>query len=162
MGQYIIVPMTEIHIPAVHEIEKEVFPTPWSEEAFKREINDNHLAHYLVVTFDDKPVGFIGGWFILDECHITNVAVLPSHRRKGLAKALIKALLDLCLAKGVVSVTLEVRESNHKAQNLYKGMGFEVMGVRKGYYTDNNEDALLMWLTEIKEVKADVSKNTSD
>ncbi|WP_350343361.1 ribosomal protein S18-alanine N-acetyltransferase [Proteinivorax tanatarense] len=149
MGQYTITPMEDRHISAVVDIEKAVFPNPWSRDAFEKEINENHLANYFVVLHNQKPIGFIGGWFILDECHITNVAVLPSYRRKGLAKKMIAALLELCRAKGVSSVTLEVRASNKGAQKLYKGAGFEVMGVRKAYYTDNNEDALLMWLTEL-------------
>ncbi|SHK23123.1 ribosomal-protein-alanine N-acetyltransferase [Anaerobranca californiensis DSM 14826] len=142
---YLVVPMEERHIPGILEIEKLSFHTPWSKEAFYQELK-NHFAFYLVALDKDKVVGYIGSWIILDECHITNVAVHPQYRRLGIAKNLIKILKDTVKIKGVTGITLEVRVSNHSAQNLYKSLGFLEYGIRKGYYTDNNEDAVIMWL----------------
>lgn len=142
---YLVVPMEESHIPGILEIERLSFNTPWSKEAFYQELK-NLLAFYLVALDKDKVVGYIGSWIIFDECHITNVAIHPQYRRQGIAKNLIKILKDTVKIRGVTGITLEVRLSNHSAQNLYKSLGFIECGIRKGYYTDNNEDAVIMWL----------------
>lgn len=135
-------------IPQVLEIEKEAFPTPWSQYAFKCEIEDNGFAYYLVVTPAEdisNVVGYGGMWIIIDEAHITNVAVATAYRGHHAGRLLMKGLCQLALSKGAVKMTLEVRESNEIAQNLYKQMGFAPSGIRPGYYADNQEDAIIMW-----------------
>jgi len=121
------------------------FAKPWSEQSFFEEVTKNPIAVYLVAVIDDQIVGYAGLWKIVCEGHITNVAVKPEFRRKGIASALIKALLDHTTEEGIVSYTLEVRVSNLSAISLYKKFAFQECGVRKAYYEDNNEDALIMW-----------------
>jgi [ribosomal protein S18]-alanine N-acetyltransferase len=140
-----VVPMGTEHIDGVWEIEKLAFTTPWSKDAFNKEMTDNHFAFYLAVLDNDKVVAYVGSWIILDECHITNIAVHPNYKRQGISYKLMRILMDTVKVRGVESVTLEVRKTNYTAQNLYKKLGFEDKGIRKSYYTDNNEDAIIMW-----------------
>lgn len=121
------------------------FPTPWSRGALKAEIQDNHCARYVVVEKEDRVIGYGGMWIVLDEAHITNIAVHPNHRGKGLGEAIMKALIDTAVQLGICGMTLEVRVSNSIAHKLYEKLGFFGVGVRKGYYTDDGEDALIMW-----------------
>lgn len=132
-------------LPAVLEIERRSFHEPWSEESYRHELSTNPIARYWGVFIEEQLVGFAGYWLILDEGHISNVAVHPDHRGKGLSKLLMAAVISECrLAEGR-RMTLEVRESNTTAQNLYIKFGFSVAGKRPGYYSDNNETALIMW-----------------
>lgn len=121
------------------------FAAPWSEEAFRQELEENNLAFYVVAELKEKVVGYAGLWAILDEGHITNVAVAPEHRKKGIGHAVVEVLVDASEQAGLKSFTLEVRPSNINAQNLYKKFGFTEAGLRKGYYEDNGEDAIIMW-----------------
>ncbi|MCS3916687.1 ribosomal-protein-alanine N-acetyltransferase [Caldanaerobacter subterraneus subsp. tengcongensis MB4] len=143
--EVIIRPMTEDDIDEVMEIEKLSFTTPWSREAFVGEVTKNSCARYIVAEVDKKVVGYAGFWVVLDEGHITNIAVHPEYRGKGIGSRLMEGLIDLAKKNGITSMTLEVRESNLVAQNLYKKFGFKVLGRREGYYQDNNEDAIVMW-----------------
>ena len=121
------------------------FSAPWSEESFEREIKENHLAFYIVAEVDGALAGYAGLWCIVDEGHITNVAVHPDWRRRHIGEALISVLLEHTLKNGIKSHTLEVRASNDPAISLYKKFGFEPAGLRKNYYEDNGEDAIIMW-----------------
>ncbi|MDX9916492.1 MAG: ribosomal protein S18-alanine N-acetyltransferase [Gudongella sp.] len=132
-------------IKRVLEIEKESFSTPWSEEAFRTEIEDNILAVYVVAEVDDEVVGYGGFWRILDEAHITNIAVGTSMRGKGIGEAILMGMIDYCTKNEIPHMTLEVRKSNQTALGLYKKHGFSEAGIRPGYYTDNHEDAVIMW-----------------
>ncbi|MBN7774298.1 ribosomal protein S18-alanine N-acetyltransferase [Clostridium aminobutyricum] len=121
------------------------FTAPWSEEAFRQELEENNLAFYVVAELNEQIVGYAGLWAILEEGHITNVAVAPEYRRKGIGNAVVEVLLDASEQAGLNSFTLEVRISNIQAQNLYKKFDFTEAGIRKGYYQDNGEDAIIMW-----------------
>ena len=148
--------MTEDDIPQVCHLEKLSFAQPWSEFAFRSELADNKLAYYAVLVPKEEPekvVGYGGLWIILDEAHITNIAVLPEYRGKRLGHLLVATLQDLARLKGAVRMTLEVRVSNDSAIRLYERLGFKEEGIRRHYYTDNNEDASIMWcqLTEQEE-----------
>ncbi|MBN8253953.1 ribosomal protein S18-alanine N-acetyltransferase [Priestia flexa] len=133
-------------IDQVVEIEKQAFATPWSKEAFYNELTANQFSTYLVMEIDEQIIGYCGTWIVIDEAHITNIAILPKYRGKGLGYALLKAAMNVVKKLGALSMTLEVRTSNHIAQSLYKKLGFEAGGIRKNYYSDNNEDALVMWV----------------
>ena len=135
-------------IEELYEVELTSFTDPWSKESFKDELN-NAIAHYLVGSINNKVVAYIGAWFILDEAHITNVAVKSDIRRQKIAKQLITAFIVLAKKHQITSITLEVRASNIPAQSLYQQFGFEKQGLRKRYYADNNEDAIIMWLRNI-------------
>ncbi|MCL1809102.1 MAG: ribosomal protein S18-alanine N-acetyltransferase [Clostridiales bacterium] len=127
------------------DMDRICFSRPWSEQSFHEEIARNRLARYIVAELDGEMAGYAGVWVILDEGHITNVAVHPDFRRKGIAKALICSLVDLSVREGVRMFTLEVQESNKNAISLYKHTGFKVHGKRKEYYEDDHEDAIIMW-----------------
>ena len=135
-------------IEELYEVELTSFTDPWSKESFKDELN-NEIAHYLVGSINNKVVAYIGAWFILDEAHITNVAVKSDFRRQKIAKQLITAFIVLAKKHQITRITLEVRASNIPAQSLYQQFGFEKQGLRKRYYADNNEDAIIMWLRNI-------------
>ncbi len=135
--------MTLPDVDSVHAIEAATFPKPWSRKDFVKEMTQNTCARYLVAVEDEKIIGFAGAWIVLDEAHITNIAVLKEYRGRGIGRKLTQALLQYCANLGVVYATLEVRKSNAVAQTLYQSLGFEYVGVRKRYYEDNGEDALL-------------------
>lgn len=141
--------MTPLHLNRIMEIEQACFTTPWSKNTFYRELVSNPYATYTVAMVAEEVVGYAGTWLVLDESHVTNIAVAPEWRRQGVARKLLDHLLAISLQQGAVSMTLEVRRSNAAAQNLYEEFGFVVAGVRKGYYTDDKEDALIMWLRDI-------------
>jgi len=146
--KYLLRPMEEKDIPQVVEIEKQSFSCPWSPYAFKCELADNEFAYYLVITTEDNQelvLGYGGMWLIIDESHITNIAIAPEHRGKKLGELLMGGLEALALQKGALRMTLEVRVSNEKAQTLYKRRGFVPSGIRPNYYALENEDALIMW-----------------
>lgn len=135
----------EKDILAIEELEKQCFATPWSYESLKYDIMENNRALYLVAEIEGEIVGYVGIWKIVDEGHITNVAVSPAHRRKHIASALLETLFRVTERAGVVQHTLEVRAGNEGAIKLYEGFGFKEAGLRKGYYEDNGEDAIIMW-----------------
>jgi ribosomal-protein-alanine N-acetyltransferase len=131
----------------IMEIEKEAFTTPWSRNAFEMEITENLLAKYIVAEVDGKVVGYAGIWLIIDEGHITNIAVKKEYQGQGIGKYLIMGLVDYCKRHSIINMTLEVRKSNIVAQNLYKKFGFKDCGIRPNYYADDHEDAVIMWKT---------------
>ena len=131
-------------VDGVHAIETATFPKPWKREDFVKEMTQNPCARYLVAEREGKIVGFAGAWIVLDEAHITNIAVSADVRGQGIGRALTASLLQYAANLGVEYVTLEVRKSNTVAQKLYASLGFEFVGVRKRYYEDNGEDALLL------------------
>ncbi len=138
--------MEKEDIKAVLEIEQECFETPWSENAFNMELK-NEFAKYVVARVDGEIVGYGGLWMILDEGHITNIAVKEEYRGKGVGSKMLKLLICTCKENGIGSMTLEVRRGNESAKTLYKKYGFLEAGIRPKYYEDNGEDALIMWLT---------------
>lgn len=138
--------MTVDDLDDVLEVEVNSFATPWSRDAFFNELTKNQFANYLVAEVGEKVVGYCGVWIIVDEAHITNIALLPDYRGMKLGEALLAKIMELAKNKGAVRVTLEVRVSNERAQNLYRKFGFVDGALRKQYYTDNLEDALVMWV----------------
>lgn len=151
MDIFKIRPMESRDLVVVWEIEKLCFSIPWAKNAFLIEISENRCAKYFVAHINEQIIGYGGMWLMVDEAHITNIAVHPSFRKRGVGLTILKALADEALRNGADKMTLEVRVSNHKALKLYEGMGFVGVGVRKRYYSDNDEDALIMWKTIDKE-----------
>jgi len=133
------------HLDQVAAIEALSFATPWSRESFQYELTRNDFASYLVALDGEKVLGYAGMWLILDEAHVTNVAVHPDCRGRGLGRVLMLELMRRAALAGAGRMTLEVRKSNHVARRLYEHLGFKERGCRRGYYTDTNEDALIMW-----------------
>jgi ribosomal-protein-alanine N-acetyltransferase len=149
MTTYEIRSMTETDIPQIAGIEKLVFPQPWTEAAFRSELDDNAMAIYLILADEMRPdevLAYGGIWKIFDEGHITNIAVRPEDQGKQLGKMLLHAMIRWAWANGLSHMTLEVRINNQKAINLYKKAGFIEAGIRPGYYDGGKEDALIMWL----------------
>ncbi|MGE5598380.1 MAG: ribosomal protein S18-alanine N-acetyltransferase [Bacteroidota bacterium] len=144
-----VAPMTLADLDEVLAVENLSFTTPWSRQSFYYELTENPRALYLVVREDGNLAGYIGMWIVFDEGHITNLAVHPGHRRRGVATLLLDALTAAAKERGVTRLTLEVRRSNVAAQLLYARYGFVCSGVRRRYYRDNNEDALIMWKAPI-------------
>lgn len=129
----------------IYEIEHLCFPDPWSKDSLRYELEENPRAFYIVAELDGQVVGYAGLWWIIDEGHITNVAVRPGFRSRKIASGIISVLLDFTSQEGIKHHTLEVRKSNAPAIGLYEKFGFKVEGVRQGYYLNNGEDALIMW-----------------
>lgn len=137
--------MTMEDIPDIMLIEHEAFSLPWSEDAFRNELTHNHFARYLVMEHEGSLIGYAGMWNIVDESHVTNIAIRTVYRGLGLGKRLLRAMMDWAIELGMLRMTLEVRVSNLAAQSLYSKFGFYPVGTRKGYYSDNHEDAVIMW-----------------
>jgi len=152
MPDFVIQPMTNADLDEVLEVEQRSFSTPWSRFAFQTELNQNQYALYLVGKWQGRVIAYAGTWIVLDEAHITNVAVHPDWRGRGLSHQLLLALLSAAKARGAVRATLEVRVGNRVAQSLYVRHGFVFNGCRKGYYTDTGEDALIMWKNDLSDV----------
>ncbi len=175
-------------VPRVIEIERLAYPSTWPPSAYRKELQDNRWAHYIVLRDKkiveehatepaqeyEKPrrifplsllsgrqtmtmptpslasiIGFAGLWLMVDEAHITTIAMHPNYRRRGLGEFMLVSLVDIAYAINAKWVTLEVRVSNYSAQNLYRKYGFIEAGLRHRYYSDNQEDALIMWTEEI-------------
>jgi len=134
----------------VARVERESFPTPWSREDFWREAS-NDFACYIVALDDMEIIGFAGCWISFEEAQVTNIALTSAQRGRGLGKVLMAKLMRAAAERGAERMTLEVRPSNTPALRLYEGLGFAAIGVRKKYYQDNDEDAILMWHTKLKE-----------
>jgi ribosomal-protein-alanine N-acetyltransferase len=162
---YIVEPMSLDDVPQVMEIERESFPLPWPERAYRYELTQNQNSHYVVLRFAREPdradgwnplkwlwqrdprptiLGYGGFWMIAGEAHISTLAVTTSWRKRGLGELLLWSMLKRATAMRVFEATLEVRVSNHAAQSLYLKYGFEKVGRRRRYYQDNGEDALIM------------------
>ena len=184
--RYTIDRMTMPDIPRVIEIEKLAYPSPWPSSAYRKELQENRNAHYIVVrdnqivvpppALEERPdtlrrpfpfsllpakqtpvysrdaaaiIGFSGLWLMVDESHITTIAVHPAYRGRGLGELLLNSMVGISYEIGARHVTLEVRVSNTIAQSLYRKYGFEIAGTRRRYYSDNQEDAFIMTTGEI-------------
>lgn len=132
-------------VDAICEIEKLSFKTPWSKESFIEEIKAKERTRYVVAEMGDTVVGYGGMWLIIDEGHITNIAVHPDYRGQKIGKRIVEEMIVVANREGITSLTLEVRMSNTPAIKLYKNLDFKEAGIRKEYYTDTGEDALIMW-----------------
>lgn len=132
-------------LDAVLDLEQKCFDIPWTRGMFEDELF-NPNAIYFVAEDRGKVCGYAGMWKIIDEGHVTNLAVHPDHRGKGFGKKLIQSLISYSKDNGINAITLEVRVSNIAAISLYESFGFARAGIRRQYYADNNEDALIMWL----------------
>ncbi|MGI6623204.1 MAG: ribosomal protein S18-alanine N-acetyltransferase [Clostridiaceae bacterium] len=141
----VIRPMENKDLNDIVEVEQKCFRIPWSKSMFEDELY-NLNAHYLVAEVAGRIVGYIGFWKIIDEGHITNIAVHPDFRGLGYGRELIAAMILKAKEMELIAITLEVRKSNKAAISLYESFGFVSSGIRKKYYSDNNEDALIMWL----------------
>lgn len=130
----------------VWEVDRAAFTQPWSKQAYMNELTMNRSAHYLVLTVDGKVSGFGGMWIMVDEAHVTNVAVHPRVQGRRLGWLLMVTLMLWAVSLGARRMTLEVRVSNVRAQNLYRKLGFVATAIRPKYYADL-EDALIMWAT---------------
>lgn len=140
-----IIEMSEKHVYDVYNVEINSFSKPWSLKSFEDELK-NSAAKYFVATIEDVVAGYIGMWEMSGQCDITNVAVLPEFRRKGVGKKLIEHLIQYCKNMQLSPIFLEVRKSNEPAKSLYTGFGFKEVGIRKKYYSDTGEDAIIMSL----------------
>ena len=149
--------MTKADIPAVHAIETATFPDPWSLRSFESELQ-NPCTRYLVAVMGEEVVGFAGIWIILDEGHVTNVAIQAQVRGNGIGRKLTTEMMQYASNLGVRYVTLEVRASNIVAQTLYKSLGFHKVSIRKKYYEDNGEDAWLMVNDRMPSVQDDFTE----
>ncbi len=138
--------MTMEDVPEIAALEKVCFKVPWSEKSFRDEMS-NKLAIYHVAKDNGKCIGYAGFWNVSGEGGITNVAVLPEYRRQGVGSMLITEMIKTAETLELLLLTLEVRKSNLAAQALYGKYGFEIIGERKRYYSDNNEDAFIMTKT---------------
>lgn len=155
-----VLPMAVDDIPQVMEVDQLSFPLPWTANSYRHELQENRNAHFFVAVdgerrqqgwrgwfsqpVERRVIGFVGYWYILDEAHISTIAVRPECRGRGVGEELLVAALEHAQKLGAVEASLEVRVSNAVAQNLYHKYGFAEVGQRKNYYRDNGEDALLM------------------
>jgi ribosomal-protein-alanine N-acetyltransferase len=135
----------------VTELEKEIFPTPWSKESFRWEVEENRYSYPFVLVKNNQVIGFIIVWQMVNELHIANIAIDPQYRRRGMASHMLETLFFWAIGNGVREAHLEVRSSNRSAIDLYKKFNFFEVGVRKNYYQAENEDALLMSCILVKE-----------
>lgn len=148
-NRFTIRKMQKEDIEEVFQIELQSFSVPWSKESLYYELEQNLFAKYLVVEFKEKVIGYCGLWVIMDDAQITNIAVHPDYRGMKIGESLLKFSIQLSKEMSAKRLSLEVRVSNHIAQSLYKKVGFVPGGIRKRYYTDNQEDALVMWVSLI-------------
>ena len=144
MAEPVLRRMTISDVPAVHRLEEAIFSMPWSEKDFVYEMTENKVARYLVIEEAGEIIAFAGAHIILDQAHVTNIAVRQDCRGRGLGRMITYALMQYASNLGAEYLTLEVRQSNAAAQNLYKSLGFVKVNVRKRYYEDTGEDAWLM------------------
>jgi [ribosomal protein S18]-alanine N-acetyltransferase len=140
--------MARADVPRVMEMEKQSFTTPWSESAYLTELT-NRSAYYVVARANSNVVGYSGMWIIMDESHITTIAVDPDYRGRKIGEQILMAMLEESVRRGARRATLEVRESNTVAQNLYKKYGFIPIAIRRNYYSDNGENAVIMWVDDM-------------
>ncbi len=135
-------------VPKIMDIERECFATPWHESAYYTEIA-NRSAYYIVACVDSTIVGYAGMWVIMDESHITTLGVARTQRGRKIGEQLLVGLLDEAIKRRARRSTLEVRQSNEVAQGLYRKYGFIPAAIRRGYYTDNHENAVVMWIDNL-------------
>jgi ribosomal-protein-alanine N-acetyltransferase len=151
-----IQPMREADVATVQEIERQIFSTPWPKNAYFRELSSRSSAHYIVlrrgtqtVGDEDELIGYAGMWKMYDEAHVTTIGVRRDLQHHGYGRILFAGLVQAAYDMGAKWVTLEVRTSNENAMRMYESFGFKVIGRRRGYYTDNGEDAIVMWSDSI-------------
>lgn len=145
-----VAPMSTSDLVAVTRIERASFSAIWPSDAFYNELSTNKLAHYFVGRYEDQVVAYGGIWVILEDSHVTTLAVDPAHRGRRFGEVLLLRLIDEAIVRGASWMTLEVRESNTVAQRLYRKYGFTTVTMRTGYYSDDNESALIMWAGSLK------------
>lgn len=136
--------LTESHIPSILAIEARTNNAPWSERSFRNELDHSH-GIFLTAILNGEVIGYGAIWLVIDEAHVTTIAVTEEHHRKGIGERLMRDLLSRAKEAGMVCSTLEVRASNSPAIRLYEKLGFVVTARRKQYYPDNKEDAIVMW-----------------
>lgn len=141
--------MTMADVDQVYDIERRSQSAPWSKLTFQRELIGSHHNECFVAEYGERVVGFVCMYHVLDEAHITNIAVDNVFQNRHIGSRLLLTAIDIAKIKGTKQVTLEVRKSNTRAQHLYIKFGFRMKGLRKGYYTDNNEDALIFWTGDV-------------
>lgn len=142
-----VTPLTDPHdLDAVIAIEAASFTNPWTREMYEAELGNGGVSHFMLARADDGTVvGFCSYWRVVDEVHINNLAVLPTCRRQGIGRALLTRILAEAAREGVTRALLEVRRSNDDARRLYESLGFTVAGIRRGYYSQPTEDAVVLW-----------------
>jgi ribosomal-protein-alanine N-acetyltransferase len=146
----VITPMRRRHVRAVLRIEEQVYPRPWTSALFLSELALRTTRAYFVARVGREVVGYGGVMVSFEDAHVTTIAVDPAWHRHGVATRLLVALARESLVRGAQNMTLEVRVSNKGAQDLYRRFGFAPVGVRKNYYPETNEDALVMWVHDIE------------
>lgn len=144
MNELAIEPLEDRHLTDVLRIERELFRAPWSRTMFEQEVEEKWLSRSFVAVVEGSVVGYVIAWFLRGEVHVLNLAVAPSHQRRGIARRLLRHVLDFAEETKSHMITLEVRVSNEAAKQLYASMGFASIGIRRRYYRDNDEDALVM------------------
>jgi ribosomal-protein-alanine N-acetyltransferase len=154
--------MRNADLDQVYALEEMIFPTPWSLNSYKFELEQNTASQQWVIessqdSKDWNVAAYSVCWLLGDEVHIANLAVSPRYRRLGLGRALLTHVLARAAAEGIHSATLEVRAGNQAAQDLYASFGFQTVATRKGYYKDNHEDALLMQLPHLDNIPTTVN-----
>ena len=142
-------PMVMTDVDGVMAVEHDSFLTPWSRSAFEEELAQNRLARYIVAEENGAIVGYAGTWLVINEAHVTNVAVSGQRRREGIGRLLMQKLMELARDNDMESMTLEVRVSNAAARHLYEQLGFVEAGIRKNYYSETKEDALILWCEKL-------------
>lgn len=147
-----VMPMRRRHLRGVVRIESEVYPRPWSHSLFVSELALRSSRSYVVARVGREVVGYAGLMMSLTDGHVTTIAVDPAWHRHGIGTRLLLTLAHEAIDRGTLTMTLEVRLSNKPAQEMYKRFGFTAVGVRKGYYGDTGEDALVMWAYEVSDV----------
>ncbi len=138
--------MIQDDIDQVYAIETRSYAVPWTKDVFYNELTNNAHAFYAIISYEGEIIGFAGMWVVYDDAQITNIAIDPSFRGKKLGEQLFRYMLQTAYRLNVTRLSLEVRVSNVIAQKMYRKFGLVPGGVRKGYYTDNNEDAIVMWV----------------
>ena len=142
-------PMVMTDVDGVMAVEHDSFLTPWSRSAFEEELAQNRLARYIVAVENGEIVGYAGTWLVINEAHVTNVAISDQRRREGIGRLLMQKLMELARDNDMESMTLEVRVSNAAARHLYEQLGFVEAGIRKNYYSETKEDALILWCEKL-------------
>ena len=136
--------MTLRDLDKVLAIERDCFPSPWSEDSFRQEIIDRERSIPLTASIDGQIIGYSVAWFVVDEIHIGNIAVHHDHRRRGIGELMLRTLLERGIARECRLATLEVRQTNRAAIELYRKFGFLAIAQRKGYYIDTGDNAIVM------------------
>jgi ribosomal-protein-alanine N-acetyltransferase len=144
-----ISPMRRRHLRSVLRIESQVYPTPWTHGLFVSELALRSSRAYVIARVGRDVIGYAGLMMALADGHVTTIAVDPQWQRRRVGMRLLLALAREAIARGATALTLEVRLSHHGAQQLYQRFGFSAVGVRKGYYADTGEDALIMWAYDV-------------